>query len=122
MKPVSDLQGRQVRGKGFFLPNGQQILSAGQLDFRSYDLAIQHTVQFRKSLDFLVNLQEFRQQLGPSFESIDLTNVTLKISRVVDFAETFNLNANVTSLQGSNVVFGAPIRVVGGVFPNCATC
>lgn len=117
---VSDEAGTRVRGKGFFIGGdlqGQAILAAGLIEYQSFNVALSRAVDLTKVVEFDIKLSDYRQVLGPEFQSIDLSTKSFKVKQVVDFSDELKFNANYTNLRGSNVVFGAAIRIVGGVFP-----
>ncbi|MCA9147966.1 MAG: hypothetical protein KDA92_01640 [Planctomycetales bacterium] len=119
MRHVSDAEGQAIRGKGFLdgVNLGQQVIAAEQLEYRNLTLAFARTIHFKKDLEFDLALSDFRQQLGPDFQNTNLSNIRLQVAKTVEFSDTVQFVLNQTSLVGSNLVFGSPIRITGGVFP-----
>ena len=117
MPVVSDAEGLQVRGRLF---GGFQLLRADQLSVSVFQLAKSETLRFTEDVEFVVHLQDFKQQLGPEFSGIDLSAVELKVKKTIQFSRDANFAVSDTLLTGTGVEFirfDAPLRVTGGVWP-----
>ena len=119
-RAVSKAKAEAVRGKGFFLGGGlqgQSIIAAGLLEYEQFSLGVTDRLNLTKELEFEVNLSEYRHQLGSRFDTVDLSEASLRVKQVVDLSKEFNLGVSQTRLIGKDVVFGSSIRVIGGIFP-----